>query len=180
MTVGVYQIINISNNKRYIGSSNNCERRQTEHWRYLKTDTHANRHLQHAWNKYGEAAFQFEIIATCDIEYQFFTEQMFISFCGPEYNATQHATLAGAMRGNKIWLGRKHSEETKRRMSKSALGRTGPVGERNCKAKLTTSDVLEIRRLRNSGIARNIIADKFGVNPATITSITKRKTWRHV
>lgn len=49
---GVYQIYNPINNKRYIGSSINVERRLKEHLRNLKKNTHCNVHLQSAYNKY--------------------------------------------------------------------------------------------------------------------------------
>lgn len=39
---GVYQIYNPINNKRYIGSSINVERRLKEHLRNLKKNTHCN------------------------------------------------------------------------------------------------------------------------------------------
>lgn len=44
---GVYQIYNPINNKRYIGSSINVERRLKEHLRNLKKNTHCNVHLQY-------------------------------------------------------------------------------------------------------------------------------------
>ena len=59
---GVYQIYNPINNKRYIGSSINVERRLKEHLRNLKKNTHCNVHLQSAYNKYGVQNFKFEVI----------------------------------------------------------------------------------------------------------------------
>lgn len=57
---GVYQIYNPINNKRYIGSSINVERRLKEHLRNLKKNTHCNVHLQSAYNKYKDVLqFQF-------------------------------------------------------------------------------------------------------------------------
>lgn len=52
---GVYQIYNPINNKRYIGSSINVERRLKEHLRNLKKNTHCNVHLQSAYNKYKDS-----------------------------------------------------------------------------------------------------------------------------
>lgn len=61
-TSGIYQIVNTINQKKYIGSSNNTDRRWHEHKKHLRKNNHDNIHLQHAWNKYGEKAFIFEVI----------------------------------------------------------------------------------------------------------------------
>lgn len=44
---GIYQIYNPINNKRYIGSSINVERRLKEHLRNLEKNRHCNDHLQY-------------------------------------------------------------------------------------------------------------------------------------
>lgn len=54
---GVYEIRNTLNNKRYIGSSINIYRRWRDHKRMLNLSVHPNKHLQSAWNKYGEKHF---------------------------------------------------------------------------------------------------------------------------
>ena len=47
-------------------------------------------------------------------------------------------------------------------------------------SKLTVGNVIEIkRRIKNGEVQRKIATD-FGVNPATITSIKKGETWKHV
>lgn len=57
---GIYQIYNPINNKRYIGSSINVERRLKEHLRNLEKNRHCNDHLQSAYNKYKDVLqFQF-------------------------------------------------------------------------------------------------------------------------
>lgn len=58
----IYKITNIKNNKVYIGSSRNIERRFYEHLHKLRNNYHINKHLQSAWNKYGENNFKFEVI----------------------------------------------------------------------------------------------------------------------
>lgn len=58
--IGIYSIINKANNKIYIGSTINLERRLKEHKRRLKYNNHTNTHLQYAWNKYGKECFKFE------------------------------------------------------------------------------------------------------------------------
>ena len=59
---GIYKIINIVNNKIYVGSSVNIKERKKRHFIKLKSNKHENRYLQNAFNKYGEENFIFEII----------------------------------------------------------------------------------------------------------------------
>lgn len=70
---GVYSITNKLNNKKYIGKSDNIYVRWDEHRKDLNKGVHHNKHLQRAWNKYGEENFIFEIVEKCkndDIAYQ--------------------------------------------------------------------------------------------------------------
>jgi len=62
---GVYKIVNLANNKVYIGSTGNkCgfKKRWSYHLNDLRQNKHHSRHLQRAWNKYGEDSFVFEIL----------------------------------------------------------------------------------------------------------------------
>jgi group I intron endonuclease len=59
---GIYEIINLVNGKRYVGSAVRIEGRWKEHRRDLRAGRHKNRHLQNAWIKYGEAAFEFRVL----------------------------------------------------------------------------------------------------------------------
>ena len=61
---GIYKIINKINKKYYVGSTSNFKKRWAEHKRKLKSNKHVNDHLQSAWNKYGEHAFDFTIVET--------------------------------------------------------------------------------------------------------------------
>ena len=63
----VYQILNTETNKRYIGqtSHQNPAHRWSVHLSYLKQGKHHSPKLQNSWNKYGEFAFEFSIIANC-------------------------------------------------------------------------------------------------------------------
>ena len=63
---GIYCIENTINNKKYIGSSRDINRRWYEHKSDLRRNNHVNIHLQSAWNKYGEESFMFSIIELCD------------------------------------------------------------------------------------------------------------------
>jgi group I intron endonuclease len=58
----IYKIINVVNNKFYVGSAVNYEKRKARHLWRLRRGDHANKHLQSAWNLYGEAAFVFAVV----------------------------------------------------------------------------------------------------------------------
>ena len=62
---GIYKIENLVNEKVYIGQAVNISRRWNEHKFHLKNNNHFNKHLQNAWNKYGEKNFKFEPIEEC-------------------------------------------------------------------------------------------------------------------
>lgn len=59
---GIYKITCTANGKIYVGSSNDLMRRWWQHRRALSLNNHRNKHLQNAWNKYGETVFSFEIV----------------------------------------------------------------------------------------------------------------------
>ena len=62
---GVYRIVNNINGKLYIGSTGSkggFKKRWSYHLTDLRQNKHHSRHLQKAWNKYGEKSFVFEIL----------------------------------------------------------------------------------------------------------------------
>ena len=65
MGCGIYKIENTKNNKIYIGSSINIEKRFYKHLWMLKKGIHDNNHLQNSFNEYGENYFSFSILELC-------------------------------------------------------------------------------------------------------------------
>lgn len=60
----IYKIINTVNNKFYVGSTTNTVERFRVHRNRLRTNRHHCKHLQAAWNQYGETVFVFHVIET--------------------------------------------------------------------------------------------------------------------
>ena len=125
---GCYKIVNHTNGKMYIGSAVNMQRRMVRHRTDLRGGRHDNGHLQRAFDRDGEDAFTFEVIAPCDPGSLLEWEQAFIDAGEPEYNILR---VAGGGR-----YGIAHSPETKAKMSAAAQGHTLSAESR---AKLSAS-----------------------------------------
>lgn len=83
---GIYMIKNTLNNKIYIGQSSDIYNRWIKHINFLKSNKHHNRHLQSAWNKYGQDAFEFSIVEECDCDKLDLAEQHWIKY----YSSYEH------------------------------------------------------------------------------------------
>lgn len=84
---GVYEIKNKINGKRYIGSTIRTFTKRLEHHRcLLRKNTHKNKHLQRAWNKYGEDNFEFSILEIVDKCCTLEIEQIYLDACVDCYN----------------------------------------------------------------------------------------------
>lgn len=58
----IYKIINLVNDKFYVGSTTNRRERFRTHRNRLRNNKHHATHLQAAWNKYGEIKFAFLVV----------------------------------------------------------------------------------------------------------------------
>ena len=65
----IYKIVNLVNDKFYVGSTNDSKVRFRQHRKLLRQNRHHCKHLQAAWNKYGEPKFDFVIIEHLDAEH---------------------------------------------------------------------------------------------------------------
>lgn len=131
MSRGIYKIINVINNKFYVGSAVNFVERKRKHWWMLRKGTHANKHLQAAWIKYGEQAFVFVVVEDLpdDIdllaaENVWLKEHVGKGYC---YNLATNATaptLGWYGEKNPMW-GKtfSHTEEAKIKIAAASTGR---------------------------------------------------------
>ena len=117
---GIYYILNILQNKIYIGSSVNVIKRMSQHKNSLCKNNHYNKYLQKSWNKYGEGSFDFGILEKAKNQNLIEIEQKYIdhykSFI-PKYGYNMNPAAEGR-------FGAKHSEETKKRLSEIGMGKT--------------------------------------------------------
>ena len=152
---GVYVIIHRDSGKFYIGSALRINKRFSAHRCNLKKGKHHNAHLQAAWNKYGEDAFDFEILIKCQPDERSAHEQEAIRILKPAYNIAQD--VVAPMKGLKhspeecarisaMFKGKPKSEEHKKRLSKA---RTGSHHTEETKEKLSV-----ISKARKHTLAR--------------------------
>lgn len=120
MNSGIYKITNKVTGKFYIGSSVDIKWRWYTHKYELSKGTHSNKYLQRAWDKYGEESFEFSIVLSTERETLVLKEQEIIdeTKCYQREVGYNIGRIADAP-----FLGRKHTEEAKRKISESKLGK---------------------------------------------------------
>jgi hypothetical protein len=85
------------------------------------------------------------------------------------------------VRPNHLWLGTHHDNSLDAFIKGRMPGPVPLLGELNPKAKLTTTDVLEIRRLHgDAGISLAALGRMFKVTKQSIWGIIQKKNWTHV
>jgi group I intron endonuclease len=136
---GIYEIVNLVNGKRYVGSAANLEQRWREHRSALRRGDHANIHLRRAWNKHGETKFVFRAIERCSVVELIGREQVHIDVRA-EYNI---CPTAGST------LGRPHSDETRLKIGARKAGlKMGPRSDQH-RASLSKSNAGKTRVRRS-------------------------------
>lgn len=65
---GIYRCYCSVNGRSYVGQTQSLLTRQYHHTSKLRNHRHENQHLQRAWDKYGEDAFEWEILELCSAD----------------------------------------------------------------------------------------------------------------
>jgi len=159
MPAGIYRILNEVTGRYYYGGSKDIQRRVGEHRRKLKQGKHGNRFLQSDVDITGIDAVRFETIIWCSAKDLVFFERRFLAaywdnqdkcyniskdetpgrgltlsrshrerisaaIVGRKHSAESRAKMSDAQRGNKKGVGHKMTEEHKQIIRKSRLGKT--------------------------------------------------------
>jgi len=130
MSSGIYEIRNMLNGHRYIGSAKNLKARKSAHFSDLNRNAHHCYHMQFAYNAYGKENFVFTVLYECQPEELIRCEQEEIDLLKPEYNICK---VVGNCKGVKATdeakknmsiarKGRKLSEETKQKIGDAQRG----------------------------------------------------------
>jgi group I intron endonuclease len=148
---GVYEIRNLVNGKKYVGSaSTSFNGRWKNHQILLNRGEHHSIHLQNAWTKYGPQSFEFRILVRCDPDQCVKKEQVWIDFyrsydCRFGYN---RSPAAGSTRGLRP------TAEARRRMSLAHVGTLTPEHRAKMVAALRRPEVRE--KIRQSLLGRRM------------------------
>lgn len=73
-----------------------------------------------------------------------------------------------------------HQDNMRDRTQKGRHGGKPMPGELNGSAKLTAEQVIEIRRLMDTGVPGTRIARDFGIDQTSASNIFRRKSWKHM
>jgi hypothetical protein len=175
---GVYAIVNSVTDVAYIGCSVNMARRRKNHRTHLRMNRHHNIHLQRAWNKYGEAAFDYFVlqrVAPCQLAV---AERFWCEAHWSSYNIADAGGRPPDLRGRKV------SEETKAKMSFGRKGISGsgikldPEKARAIKALKPTDWPEAYRRSgRWKRTPSHDVAVQFGVHRVLVNGIWSGKRW---
>lgn len=143
MGMGIYKIINVINNKFYIGSAVNFSRRKARHFSELRHNKHKNRWLQASWNKYGEVAFVFVAVEEVsdkalllETENRWLKEHVGKEYCynigvdatapmlgfGGELSPTWGRKRTPKELASQNWTGKKHDPKSKEKIRQKLLG----------------------------------------------------------
>lgn len=150
----IYKISSIIKpHKFYIGSTIIYGKRKNRHLNMLKFNTHPNIILQNHYNKYGFEDILFEIIEEIkDTDKLIEREQYYLDTLDPLFNIAKTAYSPMS--------GRKHTQETKDKMSLSRKGKKKPpfteehkeniriskLGNNNCLNRICSEETKELHR----------------------------------
>lgn len=204
--IGIYCIENKINRKKYIGQSIDITSRFYQHRSDLKCQRHRNRHLQYAWDEYGQENFNFYILEECSIDDLDERERFYIACfytmnqdfgynfesggCSnktPSLETRQkisenHIDVSGE---NNPFFGKKHSSKS------IELYKNHPnyinrrhLGEESHFAKLTLEQATYIKRyLKEHDTTfqeEKELAEKFNVSVNAIQKIKHNRTWKQI
>jgi group I intron endonuclease len=117
MIAGVYTIKSLKDNKILVGQSVNAVNRLSQHKFHLRNNTHDNRHLQSAYNKYGVDNFQFQILLTCEEEHLYSEENYWCNLLNAHNHKFGYNIKPTHPNGNY-----RHSKETRLKISEKLKG----------------------------------------------------------
>lgn len=129
----IYRITCSANGKFYIGSTINQTQRWARHRRQMRDGTHPNKNMLASWDKYGEAAFVFEVLESVDDPAALFTaEQKYLDEHAGKGYCFNWSLYAGAPMRGKFGpetsnYGKKLPEEVKQKIREKVSGPLSPT-----------------------------------------------------
>jgi group I intron endonuclease len=117
---GVYIILCIANNKRYYGESINVSARISQHKSRLRRNIHEISELQSDWNQHGEEAFECSALFMSINSNKDQRQALELNYISHHFDLcyNKFAQSSRKKQNNPFW-GRKHTEETRKQISRS-------------------------------------------------------------
>lgn len=165
----IYKIRNVVNGKFYVGSTIDPRVRFQCHRRQLRKGTHHCQPLQHAWNKYGEDCFKFEVVEPVQsrddlhaVENRWLEEHHGQPHCynvskcadaptrGMKFSDETKAKISRALKGNQCAKGHKRPPEECEAIRLRSLGKKNFLGRTHtdeAKAKVSAAQKGKRHRL---------------------------------
>lgn len=183
---GVYMIKCNSTEKYIIGETGNVKKRLSYHVQNLKGNRHENPYLQKAWNKYGEDKFSYHVLEYCDFFECKIREDYYCKLYDSHNhdkgfnlratgldlkNKTSQNTIDKIKLSQKNsekfknrdvgkgMRGKKHSEETKLKMSNSAKGKTASQETKDKLSKASKGRIRTEESLKKQYVTRKNNSD---------------------
>jgi hypothetical protein len=172
---GIYKIVNLINNKIYIGSAVSITQRFYNHKKLLESNKHFNTHLQSSWNKHKCDSFVFLIIELCAEELLQEKEEFYIS----KFKSNNKEFGYNKRIDCKTNLGLKSSDETKLKLRLSHLGQKRSQEAHN---KIVASQYKSVCQIDKNGKLMNVFKsmleaeEKTGIHRQAISGCCRKIT----
>lgn len=163
--MGIYSIINKVNGKIYIGQSKDIDNRWFQHKNSLKKNMHRNKHLQNAYNKYGEDVFEFNIIEEVENEFELNIKEKEYIKSHKSNNYLYGYNLTDGGEGCSL------NQEVKDKISINSRGKN---------SNLTIDEVRHIKMAMYCLMDRKEICDIFNTNQKVLTQISIGQCFSYV
>ena len=212
-SIGIYKIENVISGLVYIGQTREgfWKRYNFHRWK-LRINNHDNQWLQASFNKYGEDAFRFSVLIEVtnpdelnDLEIQEIAKARESGHCCNVANGGEGApgvkpseeNIRRLAELNRVYnTGKKASNETKERMSKSHKGKKRPEGfsekmvqtrhekilngEKLVTTKLTPDQVADIKSQLMNNVSWDDLAEQYHISRSNINAIRSNRSWRFI
>lgn len=192
---GIYAIRNKLNNCTYVGQTGeNFQRRYWHHRWKLKDNSHDNKYLQNAWNKYGEENFEFYVLEVTsdkslldemEIKYidkfksQKSSYNMLLGGGGRRgFAMSEHAKHMVGMKNREHMLGTKHLQSTKEKMSETRRGKD--YTRYRITNALNDDIVFEIKTRLVNGEKPSSIAKDMNIDYRHINNLISNNIWNNI
>lgn len=171
---GIYMLINIVNNKKWVGECESFRQRANSHENKLNINV-GSKYLQKDWNEGHHFLFVvLESMPHATKQQRLEKEEFYTLF----YKTNEIDF------GYNILIGRKMDEEKRleavQRMKEIRNKRTFRKGEEVKSAKLKEEDVREILKLLKKGLKSREIAKMYNVQSPAIDKIKNNTSWKHI